>query len=107
MRPYRPGCSRYRTVMDGGVVPSSGGPALCRDTRPRSLGAAVERKAVSSADQRRRSRRRLVLGGVLAAVAGLVTWWTVSVFVDGWLLLSHRLAWRFTARWSALLAAAT
>ncbi len=41
-------------------------------------------------------------------VALLATWWTVSVFSPGgWLLLSRELAWRFTPRWAALVAAST
>jgi hypothetical protein len=59
-------------------------------------------------DRRRRTRRRVTLAVVLAVAVLLTAWWTVSVFAtDGWALSSGQLAWRFTARWAALIAAAT
>ena len=58
-------------------------------------------------DRRRRTRRRFLLVGVLGVAVLLTAWWTVSVFATGgWALSSGQLAWRFTARWSALIAAA-
>jgi hypothetical protein len=51
-------------------------------------------------------RRRFALVGLLAVAGVLVVWWTVSVFMTGgWMLLSGQLAWRFTPRWAALVAA--
>ncbi|OLB73364.1 MAG: hypothetical protein AUI14_26315 [Actinobacteria bacterium 13_2_20CM_2_71_6] len=42
----------------------------------------------------------------MGAVVLTVAWWTVSVFaVNGWFLLSSQLAWVFTARWAAFVAA--
>jgi hypothetical protein len=53
-------------------------------------------------DVRRRGLRAYWLGFVLVAVAVLVGWWTVRVFGG----FGAPLAWRFTARWAALWAAA-
>jgi hypothetical protein len=53
-----------------------------------------------------RSRRAIALIIVLAIIVLITAWWTVSVFrTSGWLLLSSQLAWRFTPRWAALVAA--
>jgi hypothetical protein len=54
----------------------------------------------------KRSRRRTALVVVLALIVLITAWWTVSVFsTSGWVLLPRQLAWRFTPRWAAFVAA--
>jgi hypothetical protein len=58
-------------------------------------------------DARRRSRRRVLLILVLAAVLLFLVGWTIRMFgVGGWYLAGDRLAFRFTAGWAALAALA-